>query len=245
MPDSIGDLRLFYWLSKLAGEDLTTQARRWCFDRSGLKRDGCSWFCGQLPALAASSLTKQAESSEKENETRLQLANGSEANRASLITVKKVMMQKFKLYRRGSNGRFYIEDNTPGKQESLGTSDKAETLRLLMAKNEADQQPAFNAQIAKTYLAADDPALAKRTWKEVMDASIAARAERRESTRDRHDQAFREPVLARFAARQLLPWSALRGNSRRGRRNILGHHEIVIIQQGRQRLPRGDSFPTN
>ena len=28
MPDSIGDLRLFHWLSKLAGEDLTTQAQR-------------------------------------------------------------------------------------------------------------------------------------------------------------------------------------------------------------------------
>ena len=118
--------------------------------------------------------------------------------------MKKVMTQKFRLYRRGCNGRFYIEDNTTGKQESLGTSDKAEALRLLMAKNEAEQQPAFNAQIARTYLAAGDPALAKRTWKEVMDAFVQARAQRRESTRDRYDQAFREPVLARFASRKLL-----------------------------------------
>src|SRR5262245_44066960 len=90
------------------------------------------------------------------------LANGNTANQASLITVKKVMTQKFRLYRR-SNGRFYIEDNTSGKQESLGTSDKAEALRLLMAKNEAENQPAFNFRIARTYLAAGDPALAKRT----------------------------------------------------------------------------------
>ena len=125
-----------------------------------------------------------AQGGEKERTTLPQLANGSEANQASLITITKVMTQKFRLYRRG-NGRFYIEDNTTGKQESLGTSDKAEALRLLMAKNEAEQQPAFNAQIAKTYLAAGDPALPKRTWKEVMEAFVAARAERRESTRGR------------------------------------------------------------
>ena len=58
--------------------------------------------------------------------------------------MKKVMTQKFRLYQRG-NGRFYIEDNATGKQESLGTSDKAGALRLLLAKNEADLQPAFNA----------------------------------------------------------------------------------------------------
>ena len=144
-----------------------------------------------------------AQGGEKDNRTLLQLASGSEANQASLITVKKVMTQKFRLYRR-SNGRFYIEDNTTGKQESLGTSDKTEASRLLMAKNEADVQPAFNALIARTYLAAGDPALAQRTWKEVMAAFTEARAQRRESTRDRYDQAFREPVLARFALRRLL-----------------------------------------
>jgi len=74
----------------------------------------------------------------------------------------------------------------------------------LLAKNEAAQQPSFNAQIARTYLAAADPTLARRTWKEVMDAFIAARAQRCQSTRDRYDQAFREPVLANFASRRLL-----------------------------------------
>ena len=37
-----------------------------------------------------------------------------------------------------------------------------------------------------------------------MVAFIDARAHQRESTRDRYDQAFREPVLARFASRRLL-----------------------------------------
>ena len=145
-----------------------------------------------------------AKSGEKENTTLLLLANGDRANRVSLITMKEVMTQKFRLYRRGSNGRYYIQDNTTGKQESLGTSEKAEALRLLMAKNEADLQPAFNAQIARAYLAAGDPSLARRTWKEVMVAFVEARAQRRESTRDRYDQAFREPILAQFASRRLL-----------------------------------------
>jgi hypothetical protein len=58
--------------------------------------------------------------------------------------------------------------------------------------------------IARTYLAAGEPVLAQRTWKEVMDTFAAARAARRESTRDRYNQAFREPILARFASRRLL-----------------------------------------
>lgn len=144
-----------------------------------------------------------AQGGEKESTTILQLAHGRTANRDSLITMKEVMTQKFRLYRR-SNGRFYIQDNTNGKQESLGTSDKTEATRLLLAKNEAAQQPSFNAQIARTYLAAADPTLAQRTWKEVMVSFAAARAQRCQSTRDRYDQAFREPALAKFAPRRLL-----------------------------------------
>ncbi|MEO7678742.1 MAG: hypothetical protein ABIV39_18465 [Verrucomicrobiota bacterium] len=44
------------------------------------------------------------------------------------------MTQKFRLYQRGSNGRYYIEDNDTGKQESLGTSEKAEALRLMSVR---------------------------------------------------------------------------------------------------------------
>ena len=114
------------------------------------------------------------------------------------------MTQKFRLYRRGCNGRFYTHDNMTSKQESLGTSDKTEARRLLMAKNEANLQPAFNAQIARAYLAAGDPAMARRTWQEVIDAFIRSKAQQRESTQDRYDQAFREPIIARFASRKLL-----------------------------------------
>lgn len=72
------------------------------------------------------------------------------------------MKQRFILYQR-SNGRFYCEDTTTGKQESLGTKDEAEALTLLHSKNEAFRQPVLNLQIARTYLSASDAAVAKRT----------------------------------------------------------------------------------
>ena len=67
------------------------------------------------------------------------------------------MKQRFRLYRRSSTRRFYIQDSVTGKQESLGTTDRIEAVRLLHSKNEADRQPAINLQIARAYLAAGDP----------------------------------------------------------------------------------------
>lgn len=67
------------------------------------------------------------------------------------------------MYQRGLNGRFYIQDNTTGKQESLGTSDRTEAERLFHARNEAEYQPAFNAQMARAYLVAGDAQISQRT----------------------------------------------------------------------------------
>jgi hypothetical protein len=67
------------------------------------------------------------------------------------------------MYQRGLNGRYYIEDNVTGKQKSLGTSDRNEALRLFHARNEAAYQPAFNAQVAKAYIATGDPLITQRT----------------------------------------------------------------------------------
>ena len=46
------------------------------------------------------------------------------------------MKTRFRLYRRNKGGRYYIHDETTGKQESLHTSDRPAALRLLHAKNE-------------------------------------------------------------------------------------------------------------
>jgi hypothetical protein len=74
------------------------------------------------------------------------------------------MKTRFRLYRRHKGGRYYIHDETTGKQESLHTSDRPAALRLLHAKNEAVIQPAMNLQIAQVYLQHGDPAMSRRTW---------------------------------------------------------------------------------
>ncbi len=102
------------------------------------------------------------------------------------------MKQQFKLYRR-SNGRYYAEDTTTGKQSSLGTRDKAEAHRLLHARNEAAYQPAFNKQMAKTYLAAGDPRANTRTWQDVMGYLLQSKEGRSRKTRERYESAIKDP----------------------------------------------------
>ena len=50
------------------------------------------------------------------------------------------MKQKFGLIKRPW-GVFYLKDKSTGAQTSLKTSDKAEAVRLLKARNEAEVQP--------------------------------------------------------------------------------------------------------
>src|ERR1700677_1381196 len=78
-----------------------------------------------------------------------------------------IMKSKFILFKRA--GVFYSEDTTTGKQHSLRTKDEAEALTLLHSKNEAHRQPVLNLHIARTYLTATDPEIAKRTWQVPMD----------------------------------------------------------------------------
>jgi hypothetical protein len=77
------------------------------------------------------------------------------------------MKTRFILFRRA--GVFYSEDTTTRKQHSLRTKDEAEALTLLHSKNEAHRQPVLNLHIARTYLTATDPEIAKRTWQAPMD----------------------------------------------------------------------------
>lgn len=100
------------------------------------------------------------------------------------------------MYQRGLTGRFYVEDNETGRQESLGTSDRHEAQRLLHARNEAEYQPAFNVQMARAYLAAKDALITQRTWQFVMDEMKRTKAQTAERTRERYDSAFNEAPLA-------------------------------------------------
>jgi integrase len=77
------------------------------------------------------------------------------------------MKQRFTMFRRA--GIFYCEDVETHKQLSLRTKDEAEARTLLHAKNESFRQPVLNRQMARAYLTASDPQIAKRTWQGVMD----------------------------------------------------------------------------
>jgi integrase len=66
-------------------------------------------------------------------------------------------------------GVYYCEDLVTKRQETLKTRNKDEAFRLVAAKNENEEAPAFSLHLARVYWKAGDPAAAKRTWQHVMD----------------------------------------------------------------------------
>ena len=89
-------------------------------------------------------------------------------------------------------GVFYIHDSETGKQESLGTRDRAEATTLLNARNESVRQPQLNLQIAKAYLAGTDSGVSNRTWQNALDAIVETKSG---STQDRWRRAAKETAL--------------------------------------------------
>src|SRR5271170_4255884 len=78
------------------------------------------------------------------------------------------MKQRYSVFLRPW-GVYYYQDNTTGKQETLKTRDKDEAFRLVAAKNENEDAPAFSLHLARVYWKAGDPTGATRTWQHVMD----------------------------------------------------------------------------
>lgn len=74
--------------------------------------------------------------------------------------------QRFWLYRR--DGVYYLHDAETGRRESLDTRDKREAERLRAARNETADKPALGLAMAKAYLAAYDPSLIGRIWRDVI-----------------------------------------------------------------------------
>jgi hypothetical protein len=81
------------------------------------------------------------------------------------------MKSKYRLFCR-SNGIYFCEHRLTRRQESLRTRDKSEAVRLLNAKNESEENPLLNRQIARAYLAAADPEIVKRSWRYALDELI-------------------------------------------------------------------------
>src|SRR5438128_9269990 len=82
--------------------------------------------------------------------------------------MEKNVQLKYRCYRR-RNGVFYWQENDSRKQGTLRTSERREAERLLNATNESHREPTLNLNLARAYLAAHDPKIAKRTWQAVMD----------------------------------------------------------------------------
>ena len=110
-----------------------------------------------------------------------------------------LMNQRFILFRRGRV--FYSEDTTTGQQLSLRTKDLGEAKTLLNAKNESFRQPILNLQIARTYLAAADPMVSKRTWQSPMDEMTRTKTG---STRIRHERAMVDKAFDSIRNRPLV-----------------------------------------
>jgi len=78
------------------------------------------------------------------------------------------MKNRYRVFRRGW-GTYYCEDLLTKTQTTLKTRNKDEAFRLVAAKNETEDAPAFSLHLARVYWKAGDPAAAKRTWQHVMD----------------------------------------------------------------------------
>jgi hypothetical protein len=99
------------------------------------------------------------------------------------------MKNRYRLFRRGQV--YYTHDAETGKQQSLRTTNRKEAERLLIARNEAQDNRLLNLKIAEAHLAAHDPQMNKRTWQDVMDYMLDRKGEVRASTLERAAIAFR------------------------------------------------------
>ena len=114
------------------------------------------------------------------------------------------MKNRYRAFRR-SWGVYYCEDTQTGQQESLNTSDKQEASRLVHAKNEGEQHPAFSLQLARVYWKAGDPAGATRTWQQVMEEAVKTKTA---DTRDRWETAIKDHAFDLIRQRVVLETSA-------------------------------------
>src|SRR5690349_1037699 len=82
------------------------------------------------------------------------------------------MRQCYRLFQR-KNGIWFLENRQTRQQESLRTRDKDAATRLFHGRNEAAATPgALALHMARGYLAAADPAIAKRNWQYVVEELI-------------------------------------------------------------------------
>jgi len=101
------------------------------------------------------------------------------------------MKQRYRLFIRRKSV-FYAFGKVTKTFESLGTKDRDEAQRLVIAKNEALKQPAMNLGLARVYLRHSDPLVAKRTWQHAMDEIVKTK---RGPTQERWQRAIKQSAF--------------------------------------------------
>ena len=110
-------------------------------------------------------------------------------------------MKRYRLIYRGNRDAYYCFDTHTKKRESLGINDANEAQRLVEARNEAVRHVAMNLQIAQVYLQHSDPALATRTWQNVMGAMVPLKTG---ATQSRWVSAMRDRTFDLIRNRKLI-----------------------------------------
>ena len=103
------------------------------------------------------------------------------------------MKDRFRITRRGSRGgAFYCVDTRTRNRTSLKTSDLKIARRIVQAKNEAEQQPALNLQLAKAYLAGTDSEINRRTWLQALETLTNLK---KDSNKERWERAAKDKAF--------------------------------------------------
>lgn len=118
--------------------------------------------------------------------------------------MEKNVQLKYRLYRR-RNGNFYWQENGSKKQGTLRTTDRREAERLLNAMNESHREPTLNLNLARAYLIAHDPEMARRTWQAVMDEMATHGIP---TTQERCARGFRSKAYDRIRTKPLAQTTA-------------------------------------
>ncbi len=92
-------------------------------------------------------------------------------------------------------------DSTTGSRTSLKTDNQKEAQRLVDAKNEAEQQPMLNLQIARAYMLGSDSAMSQRTWGEAM---VTLTESKQGANRERWLRAAKDKALAPLLTRPIV-----------------------------------------
>jgi len=122
--------------------------------------------------------------------TRPLSANSAESVSSIVGVTPTAIKSRYRLVCRGSRGgKFYCYDTRLRQRTSLNTTDRRAAVQIVNAKNQAEQQPALNLQLAEAYLAGTDNGITKRTW---ADALAALTAMKRPANRARWERAAKD-----------------------------------------------------